>query len=179
MKKLFLVFLLILQGCGPAYFLTESYKANPYEAYKYGERKVFVGIAPTYEINDRLPFYYSRKISAPYELSLTLLSDKTDKGTATLVEAQISMSDGTSFELVDSSHAMSCHLVEATFNNEFSECKILIPLESNLKFIEGYEFTAKVTFMLSGSAEEHTVEVVFRGVREEEKGNTFDIYMGV
>ncbi len=169
----------LLNACGPATIHRQTYEAIPYQAYESQGRKVFVGISATRDLNSKMPFYYSDFQGEPYSLFVLGHSTSGDNTELSVLRAEAIFPDREALDLIDNEKNKVCELTVSRANNRFNECYIYLPFGDSLKFKEGYEFTVKVLFKFSDSAEVGMLTIKLQSFKSTDKGTTFGVMMSV
>ncbi len=168
-----------LTACGPAIIKRQTYHAEPYDAYQDGERKVFIGISATREVNSNLPLFYSDIEGKPYKLFVLAHSGSDDSGKLSVLSAKAIFPDSGTVDLVSEDSKSSCQLAISESNDTFNDCYVFLPFGDILDFKPNYQFTVEAQFKLSVSDEIHTITVVMKSVESVDNGTTFDVMMSV
>ena len=87
---------------------TTNYQSEPYDAYQDGNRKIFVGVGATREVNSKMPFYCSDIQSEPYKLYVLTHSSSDDVGKLSVLSAKVTFPDSGTVELVRKNFESSC-----------------------------------------------------------------------
>jgi hypothetical protein len=175
-----LVFIVLISAsCGPAKIFRQTYQAEPYEKYVDGDRKVYVGISASREVDSKIPFYYSDIQIGPYELLVIAHSDLGDSEKFMVKSAKISFPDREGIDLVVRGIASSCSLQVSKSNSNFNDCYVYLPFGDLLEYKENYGFSVEIIFQFSDTEKTGKIEVKMESIEELHKGSTFDVMMSV